>query len=83
MCRPQSQTARRGGFKDLKVRGTEELGKNVQYSAELIFVQCTLQYIILKNGILKLISSILPSNKGYISQYTPLGVYGINVNEIK
>ena len=43
MCRPQSQTARRGRFKDLKVRGTEELGKNVQNSAEFTIVQYTVQ----------------------------------------
>ena len=40
------------------------------------------QYIILNNGILKLNSSVLPSSKGYISQYTPYGVYGLIVNEI-
>ena len=40
------------------------------------------QYIILNNGILKLHSSVLPSNKGYISQYTPYGVYGLIGNEI-
>ena len=32
------------------------------------------QYIILKYGVLKYNSTILPSSKGYISQYTPSGV---------
>ena len=40
------------------------------------------QYIILKYGILKLNSKVLPSSKGYSSQYTPYGVYRLIVNEI-
>ena len=42
----------------------------------------TKQYIIPNYGILKLNSSVLPSSKGYISQYTHQGVYGLVVNQI-
>ena len=38
-------------------------------------------YIILNNGILKSNSSVFTRSKGYISQYTPSGVYGQIVNE--
>ena len=38
-------------------------------------------YIILNNAILKSNSSIFPQSEGYIKQYTPLGVYGLIVNE--
>ena len=45
-------------------------------------VQCSaVHYIILNNGILKSNSSIFPKSKGYITQYTPYGVYGLIVNE--
>ena len=40
------------------------------------------QYIITKYGILKLNSTVVPSSNGYISQYTPSGVYMLIVNEI-
>ena len=40
------------------------------------------KYSIKQYGILKLNSSVLPSIEGYISQYTPQGVYGLIVNEI-
>ena len=39
-------------------------------------------YIILKNGTVKLNSSVLPLIKVYISQYTSLGVYKLFVYEI-
>ena len=39
-------------------------------------------YIILNNGILKSNSSVFPRSKGYISQYTPEGVYWLIVHEI-
>ena len=38
-------------------------------------------YIILNNGILKSNSSIFPRSEGYITQYTPLGVYKLIFNE--
>ena len=38
-------------------------------------------YIILNNEILKSNASIFPRSKGYITQYTPEGVYGLIVNE--
>ena len=38
-------------------------------------------YIIPNNGILKSNSSIFPRSEGYITQYTPWGVYGLIVNE--
>ena len=38
-------------------------------------------YIILNNGILKSNSTIYPRSEGYITQYTPEGVYGLTVNE--
>ena len=38
-------------------------------------------YILLNNGILKSNSSIFPRSEGYITQYTPWGVYGLIVNE--
>ena len=38
-------------------------------------------YIILHNRILKSNSSVFPRSEGYISQYTPYGVYGLIVNE--
>ena len=38
-------------------------------------------YIILNNGILKSNSSIIPRSEGYITQYTPYGVYGLIVDE--
>ena len=44
---------------------------------------CTVQYISLKYGISKFNSTVLPSSKGYISQYTPLGVYGLIVDKNK
>ena len=40
------------------------------------------QYIILKDGILRFYSFNITSQRGYISQYTPLGVYGLIVHEI-
>ena len=40
-----------------------------------------MQYAILKDEILKFNFSILPPSKGYISQYTPWGVYGLIVIE--
>ena len=40
------------------------------------------QYIILNNGILKFTASVLLSSEGFISQYTPQGVYKLIVNEI-
>ena len=39
------------------------------------------QYIILNNGILKSNSSLFPQSEGYITQYTPSGVYWLIVNE--
>ena len=42
----------------------------------------TVQYIILNYVILKLNSSVTPSSKGYISQYTPWGVYRLIVSDI-
>ena len=39
-------------------------------------------YIILNNGILKSNSSLFPRSEGYISQYTPWGVYGLILHEI-
>ena len=47
-----------------------------------IYGQIQIQYIILKYGILKVYSTLLPSSEGYISQYTPKGVYRLIVNEI-
>ena len=41
-------------------------------------IECIVQYIILNYEILKVNSNILPSSEGY----TPLGVYGLIVNEI-
>ena len=41
-----------------------------------------LQYIILKNEILRFNSFNITSKRGYISQYTPQGVYGLIGNEI-
>ena len=38
-------------------------------------------YIILNNGILKSNSSIFPRSQGYITQYTPQGVYRLIVNK--
>ena len=53
------------------------------YSTEYIWnkVWCTVQYIILKYGILKLNFTILASSKVYISRYTSYGVYGLIVDE--
>ena len=42
---------------------------------------CHRQYIIINNGILKSNCTIFPRSEGYITQYTPSGVYGIIVNE--
>ena len=43
---------------------------------------CSIEhYIILNNGILKSNSSIFPWSEGYITQYTPQGVYGLICNE--
>ena len=42
-----------------------------------------LHYIICNNGILKTNSSIFPRSEGYITHYTPYGVYGLIVNENK
>ena len=42
---------------------------------------CMFQYIILNNGILKSNSSIFPRSEGYITQYTPYGLYRLIVNE--
>ena len=42
---------------------------------------CTVNYIILNNGILKSNSLIFPQSEGYITQYTPLGVYGVLIND--
>ena len=42
---------------------------------------CTLHYIFLNNGILKLNSSIFPQSEGYITQYTPEGVYRLIFDE--
>ena len=41
-----------------------------------------IQYIIFKYGILKFNSTVIPSSEGYISHYTPNGVYWLIVNEI-
>ena len=41
-----------------------------------------LHYIILNNGILKSNSLVFPRSKGYISQHTPYGVYGLIVYEM-
>ena len=38
-------------------------------------------HIILNNEILKSNSIIFPRSEGYITQYTPLGVYRLIVNE--
>ena len=40
-----------------------------------------IHYIIHNNGILKSNSSIFPWSEGYITQYTPKGVYKLLVNE--
>ena len=60
--------------------------KNIAYFGEKVFPNLpysyTVQYIILNNGILKLNSSVLPSSEGYISQYTPKGVYRLFANVI-
>ena len=56
--------------------------QNAVITKESVKSSCKSQYIILNNGILKLNSSVLPSSEGYISQYTPSGVYGLIVNEI-
>ena len=52
--------------------------------ATIQWQQCvnTMLYIILKYGVYKLKSTVLPSSGGYILQYTPYGVYGLIVNEI-
>ena len=52
------------------------------HDSVLYTVYSILQYIILMYGILKLNSTVLPSSEGYISQYTPKGVYRLIVNEI-
>ena len=41
----------------------------------------TVHYIIHNNGILKSNTTIFPRSKGYITQYTPLGVYRLIVNK--
>ena len=41
----------------------------------------TVHYIILNNGILKSNSTIFPWSKGFITQYTPWGLYGLIVDE--
>ena len=40
-----------------------------------------IHYIILNNGTLKSNSSIFPRSEGYITQYTPSGVFGLIDNE--
>ena len=42
---------------------------------------CTVNYIILNNGILKSNSLVFPQSEGYITQYTHQGVYGLLVND--
>ena len=40
------------------------------------------QYFTNNNGIMKLKSSLLPSNKGYIFQYTPKGLIVNEISEV-
>ena len=47
----------------------------------MITLTYIIHYIILNNGILKSNSSIFSRSKGYITEYTPQGVYGLIVNE--
>ena len=54
----------------------------VQYSKHYLkFYISNLHCIIRNNGILKSNSSIFPWSEGYITQYTPEGVYGLIVNK--
>ena len=46
-----------------------------------LFYKHLCHYIILTNGILKTNTLIFPWSEGYITQYTPQGVYGLIVNE--
>ena len=59
---------------------------NFRFSGALIspptLVKVQTQFIILKYGILRLNSFVLPSSNGYISQSTPYWAYGLMVNEV-
>ena len=66
-------------FSDLWHGITQAEGYIWQYIPPLVLIR--IQYIIIKVGILRFSLPIQAASKGYISQYTPQGVYGLIVNE--
>ena len=60
---------------------THQIYKKSEAVIETINTIKIIHYIILNNGILRSNSSVYPRSEVYISQYTPLGVYGLIVNE--
>ena len=65
----------------LKENNMLDLFQNIRLHLSKVFFLFTTNYIILNNGILKSNYSIFPWSKGYITQYAPQGVYGVNINE--